>query len=136
MQRPKTEIAYIACGSIAVRYKTLFRLWLRALGVYFVVTGLTGLVSNLVTQVVTYGNMLTWEYQWQIGLPQLFMILAGLYLFFGGRWITDRAVPSNRPYCPECGYELSHASGEHCPECGTRISPAGHNNATEPTHPS
>lgn len=45
----------------------------------------------------------------------------GLYLLLDGRWFADRAIPSNRPYCGECGYELTgHAQGR-CPECGTPI---------------
>jgi hypothetical protein len=45
----------------------------------------------------------------------------GLYLFFGGEWIVNRAIPSNRPYCPECGYDLSRSRREHCPECGVTL---------------
>jgi hypothetical protein len=41
-----------------------------------------------------------------------------MYLLIGGKWIADFAIPSNRPYCPNCGYDLSHYSGERCPECG------------------
>lgn len=48
-------------------------------------------------------------------------LAAGLGLFFRGEWIVHRIVPSNRPYCGQCGYELSHVSGGHCPECGTPL---------------
>ena len=45
----------------------------------------------------------------------------GLYLLFSGRWIADLAIPSNRPYCPECGYDNSEATGKCCPECGVPV---------------
>ena len=50
-----------------------------------------------------------------------FNLIAGLYLFFGGKWIVNKAIPSNRPYCHECGYELTHARSNVCPECGTEF---------------
>jgi hypothetical protein len=43
----------------------------------------------------------------------------GLYLFFGGKWIANKAIPGNRPYCHECGYDLTQNSSGICPECGT-----------------
>ncbi|GMU20302.1 MAG: hypothetical protein AMXMBFR13_03990 [Phycisphaerae bacterium] len=49
----------------------------------------------------------------------VFYVAFGLYLFFGGRWIVDKAVPANRPYCPECGYDLTAATRNRCPECDT-----------------
>ena len=31
------------------------------------------------------------------------------------------AARSNRPYCPECGYDLSKATSGNCPECGVKL---------------
>ncbi|MCH8152160.1 MAG: hypothetical protein IH830_07290 [Planctomycetes bacterium] len=45
----------------------------------------------------------------------------GLYLFFGGKWVVNLCIPSNRPYCPECGYDLSKATSANCPECGVKL---------------
>ncbi|MCZ6811939.1 MAG: hypothetical protein ACE10B_03625 [Phycisphaerales bacterium] len=45
----------------------------------------------------------------------------GVYLLFGGKWIVNVCIPSNRPYCPECGYDLSKAASANCPECGVKL---------------
>jgi predicted amidophosphoribosyltransferase len=51
------------------------------------------------------------------------MAASGLYLFFGGKWIVDLAIPGNRPYCQECGYDLTGAHRDRCPECDTPFRP-------------
>ncbi len=33
--------------------------------------------------------------------------------------IANLAIPGNRPYCDECGYDLTRAGAAACPECGT-----------------
>ena len=61
---------------------------------------------------------------WQFVLRHvgtLVQLGAGFYLLIGGRWIVDVVIPSNRPYCPECGYDISEATGKCCPECGVQI---------------
>ena len=50
--------------------------------------------------------------------------ILGLYLFLGGRWIVDKSIPSNRRYCHECGYDLTHTDSNCCPECGTEFKAA------------
>src|SRR5262245_16079996 len=104
-----------------MRYKTLFRVLLKLLGVYFVITGLAQFVTTLevLRQLLSRGapGTISWQATNLIG-PGIEM-LCGTYLFFWGRRLVDLAVPANRPYCPECGYELTGATGDVCPECGT-----------------
>jgi hypothetical protein len=112
-----------------MKYKTLFRLAIKWLGVWFVVEGLATAFRDAFQIVML-------ALQGSASMPPFRMLAAtsmsmlvhsgvyiaiGLYLFFGGRWVVDRAIPSNRPYCPECGYELTHTAGDACPECGTAV---------------
>ncbi len=55
------------------------------------------------------------------GIGYLIQFVLGLYLLFSGEALVNLCIPSNRPYCPECGYELSESSQERCPECGVNL---------------
>ena len=97
------------------------------MGVYFFVLGSAGLLSVAtvrfsVASRVAPGGSIGWTIAQgaSYAATPVFELVVGFYLFFGGRRIADLAVPSNRPYCPECGYDLTGTKGSVCPECGTQ----------------
>ena len=107
-----------------MKYKTLFRMLLKVIGVWIFVEGVGGMLSQLgyIGFYFTDANMRRsgqqWYFVWNMVGP-LTQLGLGLYLFFGGKWIADKAIPGNRPYCHECGYDLTNAVGNVCTECGT-----------------
>ena len=116
-----------------MKHKTWFRLVLKAIGVLLIGLALPE-VATLLSKVgyrTMYGDPFggtgtltrpTTVYWDMVAYVRAFVQLGlGLYLLFGGRWIADTAIPSTRPYCPECGYDISEATGKCCPECGVRI---------------
>ena len=105
-----------------MQYKTLFRVLLKVLGVWLIVSALPRLLSDLIAfmtidlDVAALNDM--W---WRMWIEPAAKIALGLYLFLGGRWIANVAIPSNRPYCADCGYELTATNAESCPECGAVV---------------
>lgn len=121
-----------------MKHKTWFRLVIKAIGVLLVGLSFREILYLAVAVADTLLGSLPLPYRIQLSpfpagsnylywLPDLAQFAFGLYLFFGGKWIVDKCIPSNRPYCPECGYDVSHlqssgsGSARRCPECGVEL---------------
>ena len=113
-----------------MKHKTWFRLVMKAIGVLLICLSLPDLMRAGVQLASTLlsdpgsgpwppGGWWWWLGAWGVG-PALQLAL-GLYLVLGGKWIVDTVIPSNRPYCPECGYDVSKATASDCPECGSQL---------------
>ena len=112
-----------------MKYKTLFRLLLKAIGVWIVASG----VQSLVAMVGVLLMQISFRRMYSSGTDDWYVVFNfagsgfftafGFYLFFGGKWIVDKAIPSNRPYCHKCGYDLTAAVRNRCPECDTPFKP-------------
>jgi predicted RNA-binding Zn-ribbon protein involved in translation (DUF1610 family) len=112
-----------------MKHKTMFRLLLKAVGVLLFVQGVAVLISqmgwmlNMILQGVSSGGGSSELVYSLVILGYVFQAGVGLYLFFDGKWVVNKAIPSNRPYCHECGYELTGVVGDACPECGQPLDP-------------
>jgi uncharacterized paraquat-inducible protein A len=119
-----------------VKYKTLFRLVLRIIGVYFffqgVANGPDSIAYALYFEGWSSGGTFGWIATLMWIVSPFVQISIGLYLFFGGKWIVNKAIPSNRRYCHECGYMLEGIKGDRCPECDTEFRSAGEPSGNRP----
>lgn len=113
-----------------MKHKTWFRLVLKAIGILLIALALPDLIYHLAGILRTYRLQGTWS-----GWPQLSMtetilwvcvspviqIGIGAYLLSGASLLADWIIPSNRPYCPDCGYDLSQSTSTTCAECGADV---------------
>jgi hypothetical protein len=112
-----------------MKHKTWFRLVVKAIGVLLIGISLPGIgqfVGFVLYMLTDFGRTTfsSNEFRWMQTMyyaGALMQCLLGVYLFFGGQWIVNRCIPSNRSYCPECGYNLSNARGARCSECGVTL---------------
>ncbi len=110
-----------------MKHKTAVRLAVRLIGLIFILAQVPWLVAMLfeffsqtflpfgaTSSVIMFG--------WPQLIASSLICAFAIYLFLGGSHVVNFLVPSNRPYCPECGYELSAITQDGiCPECGTEF---------------
>ena len=108
-----------------MKYKTLFRLLLKMAGIWIIIEGfssLLGSAAGLVSSLFRDPQLRSvWLQGYLANMVQpALQIGLGAYLFFAGGWVVNKAIPGNRPYCPECGYDLTGVTANRCPECERR----------------
>jgi hypothetical protein len=108
-----------------MKHKTLFRLLVKAIGILLLAFAIPELVGVMAYYLIIASpgsaawSTSNWIYSM---LGPAIQAAIGAYLFLEGKWVIDKCIPSNRPYCPECGYDLSHnVSTLNCPECGVTL---------------
>jgi len=110
-----------------MKYKTLFRLIVKAVGVLLFGQGCFFLTMYGVSLLVEFASLGAGAgpMGWMLGgvAAGCAQCIIGMYLFFGGKWVVDKAIPGNRPYCHECGYDLTGLQRNRCPECDTPFNP-------------
>ena len=96
-----------------MKHKTWFRLVLKAIGIMLIgmsLSQVTSLVAFAITLLAVYFDIYLdtsmFLYNWPYWIGGALQFSLGLYLLLGGKWLLNRIIPSNRPYCPECGYEV------------------------------
>lgn len=111
-----------------MKYKPMARLLVKLVGLSIICGGIQSLLANLgqlgAMILMIFDQRLTnlelfWVGNAMSAVGSCLTIALGLYLFFGGKWIVNLAIPGSHPHCPECAYDLTGAASTRCPECGT-----------------
>ncbi len=120
-----------------MKHKTWFRLVLKAIGIFLLATGAVGVVDSVsrsVGTVIFYGPFMpggsgsSFDLQQMLAYALFNGVVGGIarlgigaYLLFGAAKLVNLCIPSNRPYCPHCGYDVRGVGDDLCPECGVRL---------------
>lgn len=117
-----------------MKHKTWFRLVLKAIGVLVIAFGAPQVFRELIgharwglswgTAPSQMSSMSPADVIWHLlsnSGPDFLLLGIGLYLLIGGERLVRFCIPSNRPYCADCGYDLSEQQGSICPECGVNV---------------
>lgn len=109
-----------------MKHKTWFRLILKAIGVLVIALSAGEAVTFVWTVFLEFrdsGLVPLWNsYVFAFGLGKLITLAIGFYLLLGGERLVNFCIPSNRAYCPNCGYDVSESLfAKNCSECGVTL---------------
>lgn len=114
-----------------MKHKTWFRLVLKAIGILIIAEALPNAFQGVAWIVQVWmqtprsarGLLAspTWPMFLASPVGAAVQLLLGAYLLLGANWFVNLVIPSNRPYCPECGYDVSFSRRGSCPECGATL---------------
>jgi len=101
-----------------MRYKSQIRNFCKLLGIYFIVSGVAGIIQAVVMPLMYMQMQHYLAQSLLMSLSPLFELVAGVVLFWQSGYVVNLIVPGDRPYCPECGYDFTGNTSAVCPECG------------------
>lgn len=102
---------------------------MKAIGILVIALALPHIIAMVWVIVMDFRSSgwigLSWD-SWFVGhlLGYLASVGVGCYLLFFGEWLLNQIIPSNRRYCPDCGYDVSEPLfAKRCAECGAVLPP-------------
>lgn len=110
-----------------MKHKTFTRLVIKLMGVFFLLNGVAGLLGAVTYLLIvlddysTMGDSFYLAYPLSAAVGSGAMLVAGLVMLLASNALANLLIPSNRPYCPNCGYELTGMRSGKCPECGVEL---------------
>lgn len=126
-----------------MKYKTLFRLLVRYLGLTLMLEGGISIIAGSVYLLIVlpegisrgFSTMFAYPVAWLIG--GIVSVGLGHHFLFSGEWLVNRIIPANHPYCPHCAYDVSGAQPTNkatptCPECGLPMEQLSFTDSNQP----
>ncbi len=120
-----------------MKHRAWFTLVLRAIGVFFLgstISYVVSFVSGVVLAVVQ--GRATPSYDWLAWMVDQLGVLIqagfGFYLLFGADRLVAYCLASVRDACPSCGCDIRRLKEAQCPECGVSLEAGDRRDSGEP----
>ena len=105
--------------------KTLFAVLMKALGVYFLLSGAVAFLEYIPYVLDDdYGwgtGAADWSFYWNWFVYAGVWPVLGIWLIFKGQVLANWVIAPAGGRCEECGYTIRGVESNRCPECGSLL---------------